>query len=156
SYTFRYRKPRRRARQHSHPHYHSLQALSIRTGIVHLHGSLSLPKAETRVFLDIEGITDRDFYYLIGMVVESGESISHHYYWADAEEGQDAAFTEFVRFLATLPGCLVYHYGDFETAALRSLRRRLSSQDQEVLDKLMEKSINLVSILYRHVYFPTY
>src|SRR5262249_26685665 len=54
SYTFRYRKPRKRAKQHNHPHYHSLQARSIRTGVVHVHGSPTRPRAGTKVYLDVE------------------------------------------------------------------------------------------------------
>jgi predicted RecB family nuclease len=96
SYTFRYRKPRKRAKQHDHPHYHSLQARSIRTGTVHVHGRPSLPRADIKAYLDIEGIPDRDLYYLIGVVVESGESISHHYFWANEETEQDASFIQFL------------------------------------------------------------
>ena len=156
SYTFRYRKPRKRARQHDHPHYHSLQARSIRTGIVHVHGSPTLPRAETKVYLDIEGIPDRNLFYLIGVIVESGASATHYYYWADDEEGQDAALIEFVRLLASLPGCLVYHYGSYETIALKSLRRRLSIPDQVALDTILKRSVNVLSIVHRHVYFPSY
>jgi predicted RecB family nuclease len=117
SYTFRYRKPRKRAKHHAHPHYHSLQARSIRTGVVHVHGNPSLPKAGIKAFFDIEGIPERDFYYLIGLVVESGESISHHHFWADDEAGQDAAFIRFVELLGSLPGCLVFYFGNYEMQA---------------------------------------
>jgi predicted RecB family nuclease len=47
SHTFRYRKPRKRAKVHEYPHYYSLQARSIRTGIVHIHGTPSLPRPAT-------------------------------------------------------------------------------------------------------------
>jgi predicted RecB family nuclease len=49
SHTFRYRKPRKRVKVHEYPHYYSLQARSIRTGIVHIHGTPSLPRPATSV-----------------------------------------------------------------------------------------------------------
>jgi predicted RecB family nuclease len=156
SYTFRYRKPRKRAKQHEHPHYHSLQARSIRTGTVHVHGRPSLPRGDTRVYLDIEGIPDRDLYYLVGVVVESGESITHYYYWADDEGGQDAAFTQFVELIGSLPNCVVYHYGNYETSALINMRRKLPPHYQDQLDSISKKAVNLLTIVHRHVYFPTY
>lgn len=103
SYTFRYRKPRKRAKHHDHPHYHSLQARSIRTGIVHVHGRPTLPKSGVRVYLDIEGIPERDLYYLIGVVVESGESILTHQFWADDEAEQAAAFIQFIELIGSMP-----------------------------------------------------
>lgn len=156
SYTFRYRKPRKRAKHHAHPHYHSLQARSIRTGIVHIHGSPSLPTAGIRVYLDIEGIPERDFYYLIGVAVESGVSISHHQFWADDEAGQDAAFIQFIKLIGSMPNCLVYHFGNFETQALKEMQHRLPPQYRDALGGIITSTVNVLSIVHKHVYFPTY
>lgn len=148
--------PARGRKHHAHPHYHSLQARSIRTGIVHVHGSPSLPKAEIKVFFDIEGIPEREFYYLIGVVVESGESISHHHFWADDEAGQDAAFIRFVELLSSIPGGLVFHFGNYEMQALKNVQRRLPLQYQGALGSIITSSVNVLSIVHKHVYFPTY
>jgi predicted RecB family nuclease len=156
SYTFRYRKPRKRAKHHEHPHYHSLQARSIRTGIVHVHGVPSIPRAEIRAYLDIEGIPDRDYYYLIGVIIESGDSISHHHFWADDEAGQATVFIQFVEWLDSIPTCVVYHFGNYEAQALRKMQRRLASQCQEALGRVIARTVNVLSVVQKHVYFPTY
>ena len=53
---------------------------------MHVHGTPSLPAARTRVYFDVEGVPDRAFYYLAGVLVETGESVSYHPFWADSEE----------------------------------------------------------------------
>jgi uncharacterized protein YprB with RNaseH-like and TPR domain len=156
SYTFRYRKPQKRAKHRTHPHYHSLQARSIRTGIVHVHGALSIPRAEICAYLDIEGVPERDYCYLIGVTMESGESISHHHFWADDEMDQDTIFIRFLEWLESIPTCVVYHFGSYETQALRRMQRRLPAQYQEALVRVMARTANVLSVVQRHVYFPTY
>jgi predicted RecB family nuclease len=157
SHTFRYRKPRKRAKTHAYPHYYSLQARAIRTGIVHIHGTPSLPKTETRVYLDIEGIPDRDFYYLIGVLVERDQSVSCHSFWADDEEEQDSLFIRLAELVGSLPkDCLVFHYGKYETAAIQKVVRRIPPGNQEAIQAVTGKMVNVLSIIHRHIYFPTY
>jgi len=80
SHTFRYRKPRKRAKNPAKPHYFALQALSLRTGTVHIHGNPSLPAAQTRVYFDIETLPDRGFLYLIGALrVQGGEVVCRQF-----------------------------------------------------------------------------
>ncbi len=67
SYTFR---PRRRARRHSgkrEKYHHSLKALSIREHKIHIVGRPELKIEGKQVFMDVEGLPDRDSYYLIGV-----------------------------------------------------------------------------------------
>src|SRR5205085_10921199 len=120
SHTFRYRKPRKRARSHAYPHYYSLQARAIRTGIAHLHGLPSIPSSTTRVYLDIEGVPDRDLHYLIGALVETGPDLAYHQFWADRGEEQDDVFCRFAEFVGSLPAeSRVFHYGSYESTALK-------------------------------------
>jgi predicted RecB family nuclease len=157
SHTFRYRKPRKRAKVHEYPHYYSLQARSIRTGIVHIHGTPSLPRSATRVYLDIEGIPDRDFYYLIGVLVKTGQSSVYHSFWVDNEGEQDRAFVRFGELIGSLAkDCLVFHYGKYELTALRRVIARIPPEKQEAVQAIVGKMVNVLSIVHRHVYFPTY
>ena len=50
---------------------------------IHIVGSPELKIEGTPVYLDVEGLADRDFYYHIGQ----GESAIQHSLWADADEG---------------------------------------------------------------------
>src|SRR5262249_12556504 len=54
SCTFRHRKPPKRAKQPANPHHFALQALSLRTNTVHVHGTPTLPSASALVYYDIE------------------------------------------------------------------------------------------------------
>jgi predicted RecB family nuclease len=65
SYTFRTRRPTKRQTQRF-PHNFALQALALRENKIHVHGDPCLRLSTTQVFLDIEGLPDRGFYYLIG------------------------------------------------------------------------------------------
>src|SRR5437868_2992248 len=50
------------------------QALAIRERKIHIVGSPELKLQGTPVYLDVEGLPDRDFYYLIGLRIGIGES----------------------------------------------------------------------------------
>ena len=72
SYTFRPRRRRRELRGKQEKYHHSLRALAIRENKIHAV-DIPDPKLEgTPVFLDVEGLPDRDFYYLIGIRVRTG------------------------------------------------------------------------------------
>ena len=71
SYGYRPRR-KRRVKQNDPPrtlsarHDHKLKALAMKKGQIHVIESPSLPLQRTPVFMDVEGMPDRSFYYLIG------------------------------------------------------------------------------------------
>jgi len=67
SYTFRPRRKPKRLAQKPAKYYHALKALAIRAGKIHIVGNPELNLEGTPVYLDVEGLPDRDFYYLIGV-----------------------------------------------------------------------------------------
>jgi predicted RecB family nuclease len=71
SHTFR---PARlkRVKEAGARHDHALQALAIRERKVFVARRPRLPDGKVRAYLDVEGVPDRDFYYLIGLSVEDG------------------------------------------------------------------------------------
>ena len=68
SYTFRPKRTPKRAKNPTKPRYLALQALAIRENTVYIHGAPVLPESGAQVYLDIEGLPDRDAYYVIGML----------------------------------------------------------------------------------------
>ena len=90
SYTFRPRRRPKRLRDKREKYHHSLKALAIREKKIHIVGSPELKIEGTPVYLDVEGLPDRDFYYLIGVRIGNGESAIQHSLWADTvgEEGK--------------------------------------------------------------------
>jgi len=86
SYTFRPRRRPKRLRDKREKYHHSLKALAIREKKIHIVGSPELKIEGTPVYLDVEGLPDRDFYYLIGVRIGNGESAVQHSLWADTVE----------------------------------------------------------------------
>jgi predicted RecB family nuclease len=88
SYTFRPRRRPKRMRDKREKYHHSLKALAIREKKIHIVGSPELKIEGTPVYLDVEGLPDRDFYYLIGVRIGNGESAVQHSLWADTVDGR--------------------------------------------------------------------
>ena len=61
SYTFRPRRQPKRQRNKREKYHHSLKALAIREKKIHIVGSPELKIEGTPVYLDVEGLPDRDF-----------------------------------------------------------------------------------------------
>jgi predicted RecB family nuclease len=81
SFTFRPRRKRNKSRR-----LFELQALAIRDNKTYILEKPKLPSTTTKIFLDVEGDPDRDFYYLIGVVVDNNGVINYYSYWADDME----------------------------------------------------------------------
>jgi predicted RecB family nuclease len=156
SHTFRYRKPRKRAKNPSKPHYFALQALSLRTDTIHIHGNPSLPMAQTHVYFDIEALPDRDFLYLIGALRIQGSEVMRRQFWADEEEEQNNIIEQFLDFVVQARDYHLFHFGSYDVDLLRKARPCLSSVYQGLLNKVADRSTNLLSVVHHHIYFPTY
>ncbi len=156
SYTFRPRRTPKRAKNPAKPRYLALQALAIRENTVYIHGTPILPQPKTRVFLDIEGLPDRDFYYLIGLSIVSEGRETFQSYWADTQADEAALFAQFVETVSLLEDFRVFHFGDYDVAALKRKRQLLSEIHRQKLDVILGKCMNVLSALYPHVYFPTH
>jgi predicted RecB family nuclease len=156
SYTFRVRRRNKRTKRQAFPRSFALQALAIRENRIHVHGSYAVPSSPTSIYLDIEGLPDRDLYYLIGLLVVENGVESQHSFWADSEEDQLPIFSGLLEKLGQFPEYRLFHFGDYETKALRRIRSRLPGERQEQVDKILERAVNVLSIIHPHVYFPTY
>jgi len=154
SYTFRSRRPAKRQKQQFH-HNFALQALALREKKVHVLGDPILTLPRTQVYLDIEGLPDRRTYYLIGVLIVTGQSRQYHYFWADDERGQITIFAQLAALLAENTDWSLFHYGNYEVNALRRLISRVPDPCRDSLRVILTKSTNILSIVSSHVYFPT-
>src|SRR5437667_1685560 len=96
-------------------YHHSLMALAIREKKIHIVGSPELRIEGTPVYLDVEGLLDRDFYYLIGVRIGHGDSAVQHSLWADTVEDEGKIWREFLGILDTAEKPVLIHYGSYET-----------------------------------------
>ncbi|MCX6926271.1 MAG: IS66 family transposase, partial [Verrucomicrobia bacterium] len=156
SYTFRPRRRPKRLRGKREKYHHSLKALAIREKKIHVVGSPELKIEGTPVYLDVEGLPDRDFYYLIGLRIGTGESAVQHSLWADTVEDEGKIWREFLRILETVHKPVLIHYGSFETEFLKTMSARYDrSGDSSSIAVILEQSINQASTIFGRIYFPT-
>ena len=65
---------------------------------------------------------------------------------------------ECLRFLKAVDNPRIVHYGAYESRFLKHMRERwkLTGQDAEFVNRLVDGSLNLVASIYGKIYFPTY
>ena len=83
SYLYKPKRRRKNQKKTVSRHKPELQALAIRTGKIYLQDIPIIVKQEVEIFLDIEGIPDQNFYYLIGLLVCDKGKVSYFSFWAD-------------------------------------------------------------------------
>jgi predicted RecB family nuclease len=157
SFAFLPRRRPKKARDKRERYYHSLKALAIRQGKIHVAGRPELKIEGTPVFLDVEGIPDRDFYYLIGLRIRNGNSVVQHSLWAGALEDEARIYSQFIDILKATNEPKLIYYGSFETDFLTQMEKRYGVSIRSVLESNGNHTpTNLLSIIYGQVYFPTY
>lgn len=151
SYQFRPRRSKKRSEQKA-IYKPELQALALRSGKTYLASTSKITRSKTEIYLDIEGIPEAKFTYLIGLqVVNEGRTTSHSF-WASNREDEQEIWCNFFRILNQNPECPVFHYGQYEYRACKNFVDRYSPNEA----KLLERFVNVVSFIYGQVYFPTY
>jgi len=157
SYTFQPRRRPKRMLDRKEKYHHSLKALAIREKKIHIVGRPELKIEGTPVYLDVEGLPDRDFYYLIGLRIGNGDSALHHSLWADTAADEEKIWREFLDIVETVEKPLLIHYGNYETAFLKRMGERHGKPPEgSAAAEAVKAAVNLLSVFYAHVYFPTF
>jgi predicted RecB family nuclease len=152
SYTFRPKKNPYRRRKF----LPELKALAIREQKVFIQKLPELEKKEIEIFFDIEGIPDRDFYYLIGVIIKTENSKTEHSFWANEISEQQDIFIQFIELLNTQKDFILYHYGSYEIQALKRIVKKLPLPYQNSVKKIIENSFNILTLFSNDLYIPTY
>jgi predicted RecB family nuclease len=157
SYTFRPRRRIKRLASKPEKHHHSLKALAIREKKIYVIGNPQLQIDGTPIFLDVEGLPDRDFYYLVGVRVENNQGILQQNYWADTTDDEKNIWRAFLDFLLSIDRPVLFHYGSFETTFLKKMCDRYGGPDEgSVAANAIASSVNVLSVVFAKIYFPTY
>ena len=157
SYKFRPRRRPKRLRDSLEKYHYSLKALAIREKKIYIVGRPELKIEGTPVYLDVEGLPDRDFYYLIGVRIGNGESAVQHSLWADTFEDEGRIWKKFLAILETLEKPVLFHYGSYEIDFLKQMRERHRvPPDNSLAAKKIGLTVNLLSVTFAQIYFPTY
>lgn len=151
SFVFRPRKRSRKQKNRPQKIFKpELQALAIRTKKIYLQNIPELPRHPTELFLDIEGLPDQGFHYLIGLSVRDGQSVSHYNLWAATTQDEEQIYRQFLEMAGKYPEAPIYHYGSYEPKALRQLANRYKVSVEPVKKRL----VNLNSHIFGKIYFP--
>jgi hypothetical protein len=158
SYTFRARRKPKYLPSSPDKYSYALKALAIREQKIHVLGAPKLEVAGTRIFLDVEGIPDRDFHYLIGLRIRSGESCEERTFWADGSSDEKTICAALIETLSQYENAQLIYYGNYENLFLRKMAKCYPKlfTGSISLDKLNPRSTNLLQVIYAHIYFPTY
>lgn len=157
SYTFRPRRRPKRFRDKQEKYHHSLKALAIRQKKIYIVGSPALKIEGTPVYLDVEGLPDSNFYYLIGVRIGNAESAVQQSLWADTVTKERKIWREFLEILESVERPVLIHYGSYETTFLKRMCQRYESPPEgSVALKSITSAINMLSVTFAHIYFPTY
>ena len=104
------------------------------------------------LFLDIEGIPDQRFYYLIGLLVCDGEKTIQYSFWADTQEDEEVIWKQFLSKLNEYPEAPIFHYGSYEPKAFNELIKKYSNSTKEIEKRL----VNINSVIFGKIYFPVF
>lgn len=157
SYTFRPRRRRSASRGKQEKHHHSLRALAIRENKIHVVGILDPTLKGTPVFLDVEGLPDRNFYYLIGIRLQTAEGNVQRSFWANDAKDEKLIWNDFLGFLSEITNPHLIHYGTYETTFLKRMcdRHGRPAAGSHVA-AAVDHATNLLSFIYAQIYFPTF
>ena len=156
SYLF---KPRKRKKHNKKAplqlHKLELQALAIRTQKIYLDDLLQLNRKPVEIFLDIEGIPDQQYEYLIGLLVcDAINSCKYHSFWADTREDEVQVWQQFIEIVNQYTDAPIFHYGNYEVRALAKLAKRYESDIK--VEEIEKRLVNINTHIYGHIYFPVY
>jgi hypothetical protein len=141
------------------PYPHALKVLAIRNSKIYVVDCPNLQATRAPIiYLDVEGIPSKQFYYLVGLRVCDGTSTTQHSFWADSPDDERRMWADCTRVLAAVDGARIVCFGQFDRTFLRRMNARYPdvSDTPVLIDELVTNSINVVSVIYGHVYFPTY
>ena len=103
---------------------HKLRALALKKNQIHVVGAPALKFESVPIFLDVEGMPDRDFYYLIGLRFECGGEQVERSFWADGLDGERAIWENCLETLKAIGNVQIVSYGAYETRFLKRMKER--------------------------------
>lgn len=95
---------------------------------------------------------------LVGLRHQAQSTPVEQSFWADWPEDERDMWQDCLRAIRQIDNPQVVHYGAYEARFLKRMRERYppSAEDAELVDRLINRSINLLAVIYGKIYFPTY
>jgi predicted RecB family nuclease len=154
AHTFRPRRNVKNRGQGMNRRYHALHALALRDRRIYVLGKVDIPASRVRIYLDVESDPEAGFVYLIGLIIVEGSTEARYSFWADNKEQESDIFEQFVAVATRYEDFLVLCYGDYERAFIKRMWK--TAKSQLLVDRVLHALVNVLSLIYGHVYLPTY
>jgi predicted RecB family nuclease len=155
SYTYRPGRRGKRKTGKARRHDHALQAVAIRDEKVYVLDSPTVPHSRVALYLDVEGIPDQGFDYLIGLVAVVGDCTTTHFFWADDRTQEKAIWDACSQIINSFEDYTLYHYGRYELRFLDRMRGLADEEGAAMIVRIRARSCNVLAAIYSHIYFPT-
>ena len=157
SYTFRPRRRRKSAHSNAETFSYPIRALAIREAKIHVAGAPTFTIQDNDCFLDVEGIPDYGFYYLAGLRFHLNGQTIQHSFWAGDRCDEETMWNDLLMDLRAHGFGRIVHFGNFEKEFLTVMNKRYckSKEQSEYVESLIRKAVNLLSVIYSRIYFPT-
>ena len=128
---------------------HKLRALAIKKGQINVVGKPSLKFDGIPTFFDVEGMPDRNSYYLVGLRFERGGDQVERSFWANGTGDERVIWEDCLSALKEIGNPQIVSYGAYETRFLKQMKERYVSVpgNTEFVDRLIKTSVNLVGCL---------
>ena len=155
AYTYRPGRRGKRKTGKARRHDHALQAVALRDKKVYVLDSPTVPHSRVALYLDVEGIPDRGFDYLIGLVAVVGDRTTTHFFWADDQSQEKTIWDACSKIINSFEDYTLYHYGQYEQRFLDRMRGLADEEGAATIDRIRARSCNVLAAIYSHIYFPT-
>ena len=155
AYTYRPGRRGKRKTGKARRHDHALQAVALRDKKVYVLDSPTVPQSRVALYLDVEGIPDRGFDYLIGLVAVVGDCTTTHFFWADDRSQEKTIWDACSQIINSFEDYTLYHYGQYEQRFLDRMRGLADEEGVATIDRIRARSCNVLAAIYSHIYFPT-
>jgi predicted RecB family nuclease len=155
AYTYRARKQTQQGQQHL-KYKHALKAMAIRDKQIYVTETTELDFPYPHIFLDVEGLPDQNSYYLIGLLTVTQSTEVKHTFWANQEGDEKSIWNELLNITAEHEDFTIFHYGSYERHFVEAMTKKYGEKEDPVIAKLKSRLVNVLSMIYGRVYFPTY
>ncbi len=152
SYTFRPKKKLNRRRKF----LPELKAYALRENKTFIQDLPIFKEVTTELYLDFEGLPDRSFNYLIGLIVKDENQEKEYSFWAENKSEEIKMFVDLLDVIDKIDDYAIYHFGAYEIQVLKRISKNLPDKYQEVIKTVINKSFNILNIFANNVYPPTY
>jgi predicted RecB family nuclease len=131
----------------------ALRALAIREHKTYIVDLPIVPISNTVLYVDVEGVPDDNFVYLIGVLIVTPEDRRFYQLWAEGHSDQQTIWNRFVSLIEQFDFPIVFHHGKYDATFFRKMQMAYGGLPP---DFLKTNVINTVTLLFGRVFFPTY